>query len=71
MLTDLPSDYRSEIASLNSAVRFFSGGVGFFVGGTFVESHFGLTFFAFGMMMLMSGLLIGRIVPKELVINKI
>ncbi len=71
VLTDLPSDYRSEIASLNSAVRFFSGGVGFFVGGTFVESHFGLTFFAFGMMMLMSGLLIGRIVPKELVINKI
>ncbi|MCA9401238.1 MAG: MFS transporter, partial [Candidatus Omnitrophica bacterium] len=40
-LTDFAHDYRPMIASLNSSVRFISGGLGFYVSQFFVEKSFG------------------------------
>jgi predicted MFS family arabinose efflux permease len=65
VLTDFPDETRSEIASLNSSVRFVSGGLGFFVGGPFVEKNFGLTFFGFGVLMLITALFLRKIIPQE------
>ncbi len=64
VLTDFPDENRSEIASLNSAIRFFSGGLGFFVGGPFVERDISLTFFGFGVVMLSLSFFLKRIIPK-------
>ncbi len=66
VLTDFPDRNRAEIASLNSAVRFLSGGLGFFLGGPFVEKNFGLTFFGFGVLMFMSLLFLKNIIPQEI-----
>ena len=66
VLTDFPDQNRAEIASLNSAVRFLSGGLGFFLGGPFVEKNFGLTFFGFGVLMLMAFLFLKNIIPQEI-----
>ncbi len=65
VLTDFPDEHRSEIAGLNSAIRFFSGGLGFFVGGPFVERNIALTFFGFGAAMLFSSAFIKRIIPTS------
>lgn len=65
VLTDFSEESRSEIASLNSSVRFVSGGLGFFVGGPFVERNFGLTFFGFGLLMFLSSLFLKKIIPQE------
>ncbi len=65
VLTDLPQENRSEIASLNSAVRFFSGGLGFLIGGPFVEKDFGLTFFMFGFLMLVTTFFLKKTIPSE------
>ncbi len=65
VLTDFPDEHRSEIAGLNSAIRFFSGGLGFFVGGPFVEKNIALTFFGFGAAMLFSSAFIKKIIPTS------
>lgn len=65
VLTDFPGEHRSEIAGLNSAIRFFSGGLGFFVGGPFVERNIALTFFGFGAAMLFSSAFIKKIIPTS------
>ena len=65
VLTDFPEENRSEIAGLNSAVRFFSGGLGFFVGGPFVEKNIALTFLGFGLVMLSSAFFIKRILSTS------
>ncbi len=65
VLTDFPDTYRSELAALNSAVRFFSGGIGFYLSGPFMQVNFGLTFFVIGCLMLSQILFIHKIVPKE------
>ncbi len=51
VLTDFSEDHRPQIASLNSAVRFISGGLGFFVSSWFVRMSFGGTFFGIGILM--------------------
>lgn len=53
ILTDKEDYNRPMIASLNSAVRFFSGGLGFTAAGFFVDRNFGLTFFVIGFLFLM------------------
>ena len=53
MLTDLPPELLNEAASLNSGVRFISGGLGASLGGLIMQKNFGLGFMVFG-----SGLLI-------------
>lgn len=64
VLTDFSDTYRSELAALNSAVRFFSGGIGFYLSGNYMQSNFGLTFFVIGCLMLSQILFIHKIVPQ-------
>jgi len=48
MLTDLPGELINEAASLNSSVRFISGGLGAVLGGFLMQKSFFLGFGAFG-----------------------
>ncbi|MCC6759412.1 MAG: MFS transporter [Candidatus Omnitrophica bacterium] len=65
VLTDFPDENRSEIAGLNSAIRFLSGGLGFFIGGPFVERNIALTFLGFGMAMFVTSFFIKKIIPAS------
>ncbi|PIQ85275.1 MAG: hypothetical protein COV73_06000 [Candidatus Omnitrophica bacterium CG11_big_fil_rev_8_21_14_0_20_43_6] len=49
MLTDLPPALLNESASLNSAVRFISGGIGVSLGGLIMQKSFVLGFSVFGL----------------------
>ncbi len=49
MLTDLPSEFLNEGASLNSGVRFVSGGLGAALGGVLMQKSFALNFAVFGL----------------------
>lgn len=53
ILTDFPDEDRPMIASLNSSVRFVSGGLGFSLSTIFVEKNFGMTFLAIGLLFLL------------------
>lgn len=64
VLTDFPDQDRLEIAGFNSAVRFVSGGMGFFVGGPFIERNFGFTFLGVGVLMFLSQVFLKTIIPK-------
>jgi predicted MFS family arabinose efflux permease len=64
VLTDFPEEYRPEIASLNSSVRFVSGGLGFLVSSLFVEKSFSLTFLGLGILMLSLLPFLRKIIPK-------
>ncbi|MBU2101901.1 MAG: hypothetical protein KKF80_00745, partial [Candidatus Omnitrophica bacterium] len=44
ILTDLPREFLNEAASLNSGVRFLSGGLGMFLGGIVMQKSFILGF---------------------------
>lgn len=48
ILTDLPSEFLNEGASLNSGVRFVSGGLGVALGGVLTQKSFALNFAVFG-----------------------
>ncbi len=48
VLTDFPEENRAEVASLNSSVRFLSGGLGFLATAPFVERSFSITFLGIG-----------------------
>jgi predicted MFS family arabinose efflux permease len=48
MLTDLPQEFMNEAASLNSGVRFISGGVGMGLGGLIMSRSFSFGFIIFG-----------------------
>ena len=49
MLTDFPPEFLHEGASLNSGVRFFSGGLGAALGGILTQRSFSLNFIFFGL----------------------
>jgi len=49
MLTDLPAELLNEAASLNSGVRFISGGLGVSLGGLIMQKSFALGFSVFGL----------------------
>ncbi len=51
LLTDFPDEDRPIVASLNSSVRFISGGLGFSLSKFFVEKSFGWTFFGIGVLL--------------------
>jgi ACS family glucarate transporter-like MFS transporter len=53
ILTDMDDKHRPLVASLNSSVRFFSGGLGFLATGLFVKSGFSLLFFVIGILFLL------------------
>jgi len=56
ILTDFPDEHRPMIASLNSSVRFASGGLGFSLSTFFVQKHFGYTFLGIGILFLVLSL---------------
>lgn len=56
LLTDLPKEFLNESASLNSSVRFISGGLGAVLGGLLMQKSFNLGLAIFGICLL--GLLI-------------
>jgi len=64
MLTDLPKDFLHEAASLNSGVRFISGGIGVSLGGLVMSKSFTLGFIIFG-----SGLLFLLLAGKSVKIK--
>ena len=66
ILTDFPDDDRPMIASLNSAVRFVSGGIGFSLSKFFVEKSFGWTFFGIGAIFLVLISLVKYVFPSTL-----
>lgn len=53
MLTDLPAELLNEAASLNSGVRFISGGIGASLGGLIMQRSFNLGFIIFGSALLL------------------
>lgn len=53
LLTDLPSEFLNEAASLNSGVRFISGGIGASLGGLIMQRSFNLGFIIFGSALLL------------------
>jgi predicted MFS family arabinose efflux permease len=53
ILTDMDDLNRPMVASLNSSVRFFSGGLGFLATGLFVGHGFGILFFVIGVLFLL------------------
>lgn len=61
VLTDFPDEDRPLIASLNSSVRFISGGLGFSVSKAFVSQSFNLTFLGIGVLILLLLLIIKNI----------
>lgn len=67
ILTDFPDEDRPIIASLNSSVRFFSGGLGFQVSSLFVEQSFKLTFLGIGILILLLTFILKFIIPKYIV----
>ncbi len=64
ILTDFPDEDRPVIASLNSAVRFVSGGIGFSLSKYFVEKSFGLTFLGIGVLFFVMLFVVKSVFPK-------
>jgi len=64
VLTDFPDENRSEMASLNSSLRFLGGGLGFLVSGIFVEKSFALTFLGISILMFTLSLFLKKIIPE-------
>ena len=65
VLTDFSDENRSEIASLNSSLRFVGGGLGFLVSGIFVQKSFEMTFLVIGILILALSFILKRIVPTN------
>lgn len=65
VLTDFPEEHRAEVASLNSAVRFFAGGLGFMVSAPFVQKNFGGTFFVIGLLILCLTFFLRKAIPRD------
>ncbi|MDD5129699.1 MAG: MFS transporter [Candidatus Omnitrophica bacterium] len=66
MLTDLPAELLNEAASLNSGVRFISGGLGVSLGGLIMQRSFTLGFLVFGSGLLVLLLFSGLISKKNI-----
>jgi predicted MFS family arabinose efflux permease len=64
-LTDFPEEHRAEVASLNSAVRFLAGGIGFMVSAPFVQKSFGGTFFVIGLLILCLTFFLRKAIPRD------
>lgn len=65
ILTDFPGEDRPMISSLNSSVRFLSGGLGFSLSKVFVERSFSQTFLVIGIMMFVMTWSIKYLMPKH------
>ncbi|MEE8381190.1 MAG: MFS transporter [Thermodesulfobacteriota bacterium] len=71
ILTDFPSHLRAEAISLNSSLRFVSGGIGTAVSGFWIARGFDTTFlvyaFSFLLLALMTRTMLGKSLPKKVV----
>lgn len=65
VITDFPDSDRPVIASLNSSVRFVSGGIGFSFSSFFVENSFGLTFLGIGICTFLLTFFVKSLVPQD------
>ena len=65
VLTDFPDKDRPVIASLNSSVRFISGGIGFSASSYFVDNSFGLTFLGIGICTFLLTFFVKSLVPQH------
>lgn len=65
VLTDFPERERPVIASLNSSVRFISGGIGFGISAVFVQQSFGLTFLNIGILIVLLSIILKRLLPEN------
>ena len=65
ILTDFPDQFRPEIASLNSSVRFLAGGIGVYLTSFFVKTSFHNTFFVIGLMLGVLLFISGQLLPLE------
>ncbi len=65
ILTDFPDEDRPVIASLNSSVRFVSGGLGFSLSRYFVEKSFSLTFLGIGILFFLMLFAVKFVFPKH------
>ncbi|MDP8264866.1 MAG: MFS transporter [Candidatus Aceula lacicola] len=65
VLTDFPEENRAEVASLNSSVRFLSGGLGFLATAPFVEKSFSVTFLCIGALMFLLILFVRKAVCEH------
>ena len=61
VLTDFPDKLRPELASLNSAARFVSGGLGVGLAGVFMQRSFSLTFLGLGIIVLILAIMTNKI----------
>ena len=66
ILTDFPDADRPMIASLNSSVRFVSGGIGFWFSKFLVEKSFGWTFFGIGAIFLVLIIFVKYVFPSDI-----
>lgn len=67
VLTDFPDSMRPAIASLNSSVRFLSGGLGFYVSSFFITRSFSLTFLIIGILIMLIIPIINNIIYRKAV----
>jgi len=65
VLTDFSDEDRPVIASLNSSIRFLSGGLGFALSSFFVAKSFTATFLTIGLLTLLLSFAIKKIVPID------
>lgn len=65
ILTDLPEDFLNEAASLNSSLRFISGGLGVALGGILMQKSFSLNFITIGIGMVLLCLFSRRLLAFE------
>lgn len=66
VLTDFPDNMRPELASLNSAVRFSSGGLGVGIAGIFIQKSFSLTFLGLGAVILCLAFVTGKVLQPQI-----
>ncbi len=65
MLTDLPKEFLNEAASLNSGVRFISGGLGAALGGLLMQRSFIFSFVVFGISLMILGVFANKLLCKN------
>lgn len=67
VLTDLPSEFLNESASLNSSVRFVAGGIGVVIGGWLLNRNFNFGFLIIGLSLFLLALFTRKLlfVKKE------
>ncbi len=70
LITDLPKEFLNEAASLNSSVRFLSGGLGAVLGGLLMQKNLNLVFIIFGACLVLLALFAKSLLGGFLAVDK-